>query len=99
MGRVKDTPISNRNYIFDGNGKTFETKYELERAFSLTVQDMTFNQINRAVTSTMKNKLSKPNNNSIWSGYMNVPKQCLKDIGKIKSSEVYNYCCVTPSPS
>ena len=84
----EDYGITKVTDIFDGNGKIFKTSYELERTFSLTIQNVTFNQTNRAVAATMKNKLSKPNNNSILSNCMNVPKRCLKDIGKIKSSEV-----------
>ena len=80
---IADEPIDTKMYkwegygitevtdTFDGYGKTFKTKYELERAFSLTIPDMTFNQINRAVGAKMKTKLSKPNNNSILSNYMN----------------------------
>ena len=95
MYKCKDYGTTKVTDIFDGNGKPFRTKYDLKRTFSLTILDTTFKQINRAVAATMKNKISKPNNDSILSNYMNVPKQCLKDIGNIKRSEVYSYCCVT----
>ena len=45
MYNWEDHDITKVTNIFDGNGKTFKTKYELERTFTLTIQDMTFNQI------------------------------------------------------
>ena len=77
--------------LFDSNSKTFKTKVQLEEYFGTAIPDMTHNQIISSVASCLK-KLPEIKPGNVPSNIMNASKQCLKDISKIQSSQVYSYC-------
>ena len=68
---------------------TFISKSDLEKDHKITISDIIYNQIVSALAFQIK-KFLKVKTDCFILKYMNIPTQCISDIGKVKSSHV-NY--------
>ena len=69
---------------------TFISKSDLEKDHKITISDIIYNQIVSALAFQIK-KFLKVKTDCFILKYMNIPNQCISDIGKVKSSHVNAY--------
>ena len=76
--------------MWNDTTNTFISKSDLEKDHKITISDIIYNQIVSALAFQLK-KFLKVKNYCFILKYMNIPNQCISDIGKVKSSHVNAY--------
>ena len=85
-----DAGILKVSDVWNENTNTFISKSDLEKDHKITISDITYNQIVSALALQIK-KFLKIKNDCFTLKYMNIPNQCISDIGKVKNSHVNAY--------
>ena len=85
-----DAGILKVSDVWNENTNTFISKSDLEKDHKITISDITYNQIVSALALQTK-KFLKIKNDCFTLKYMNIPNQCISDIGKVKNSHVNAY--------
>ena len=76
--------------MWNDTTNTFISKSDLEKDHKITISDIIYNQVVSALAFQIK-KFLKVKNDCFILKYMNIPNQCISDIGKVKSSHVNAY--------
>ena len=85
-----DAGILKVSDVWNDTTNTFISKSDLEKDHKITISDIIYNQIVSALAFQLK-KFLKVKNDCFILKYMNIPNQCISDIGKVKSSHVNAY--------